>query len=230
MLESIDDLQPGVQRVFQTRDEIRRFYNKIARVYDVLAERSEQPMREKGIAKLDPRLGERLLEIGFGTGHCIVALARAVGPTGRVFGIDLAENMVEIARELVHREGLADRVELVQGDAADLPYEDDFFDGIFSSFTLELFDTPDLPRVLAEWRRVLRPGGRLSVVSLSKEGKQGIVIKAYEWTHQHFPNLLDCRPIYVRRAMEAAGFQIRDAEVDHMWVPVEIVLGVKPQA
>ncbi|RMF38937.1 MAG: methyltransferase domain-containing protein [Planctomycetota bacterium] len=228
MSESIEDIEPGVQRVFQSRDEIRKFYNKIAHVYDLLAERSEQPMRLKGIAKLNPQPGERLLEIGFGTGHCLVELARAVGPTGRVYGIDLSDHMVQLAGELIRREGLEDRVEVTQGDAADLPYEDDFFDGIFSSFTLELFDTPELVQVLAEWRRVLKPGGRLSVVSLSKEGKQGMVIKAYEWTHQHFPNLLDCRPIYVRRALEAAGFEIRDAEIDHMWVPVEIVLGIKP--
>ena len=62
-------------------------------------------------------------------------------------------------------------------------------DGIFMSFTLELFDTPDIPRVLAECNRVLKPGGRLVVVGMSKEGPQGLLIRAFEWTHQHFPNL-----------------------------------------
>ena len=46
---------------------------------------------------------------------------------------------------------------------------------------------------------------------------------------RHFPNLLDCRPIFVRRALESAGFAIRDAEIQHMWVPVEIVLAVKDE-
>jgi SAM-dependent methyltransferase len=67
---------------------------------------------------------------------------------------------------------------------------------------------PDLPHVLAEWKRVLRPGGRLAVVAISKQGKQGVIMKAYEWTHKHFPNLMDCRPIFVSRAIEAAGFTI----------------------
>ena len=75
---------------------------------------------------------------------------------------------------------------------------------------------------------VLRRGGRIVVVGISKEGKQGWVLRAFEWTHRHFPNLMDCRPIYIRRALESAGFQIEDATIDSMWVPVEIVLGMKP--
>jgi demethylmenaquinone methyltransferase/2-methoxy-6-polyprenyl-1,4-benzoquinol methylase len=184
-------------------------------------------MREKGLARLAARPGECLLEIGSGTGHCLVELAEAVGPAGRVHGLDISDTMLALARDLLEKKGLAERVELQQGDAAHMPYADDSMDGTFLSFTLELFDTPEIPRVLAEIQRVLRPGGRLAVVSLSKEGKQGLLLKAFEWTHRHFPNLMDCRPIYTRHAIEAAGFSVSAAEVDHMWVPVEVVLAVK---
>jgi len=74
---------------------------------------------------------------------------------------------------------------------------------------------------------VLRPGGRIGVVAITKEGKEGFAVEAYEWTHQHFPNLLDCRPIFVRRALEDAGFSIRNATIANMWVPVEVVVGAK---
>jgi ubiquinone/menaquinone biosynthesis C-methylase UbiE len=217
-----------ILRVFQSKGERKAFYNKIAKVYDLLAEHSEQPMREAGLERLAAAPGERILEIGFGTGHCLVELARAVGPNGMVYGIDLSEEMLALTQELLAKEDLAGRVEVHCGDAEALPYEGDSLDGVFMSFTLELFDTPEIPRVLAECKRVLRPGGRLAVVAISKEGKQGFLIRAFEWTHRHFPNLMDCRPIYVRRAIEEAGFVIRDAAIDHMWVPVEIVLGVKP--
>jgi demethylmenaquinone methyltransferase/2-methoxy-6-polyprenyl-1,4-benzoquinol methylase len=63
---------------------------------------------------------------------------------------------------------------------------------------------------------------------VSKEGKEGLLVEAYEWTHQHFPNLMDCRPIFVRRAIEAAGYTITDSSIGHMWVPVEIVVAKKP--
>ena len=227
--EAAEDFEPGVLRVFQSKAETKAFYNKIAKVYDLLSEQSEQPMREKGLAQLAAQPSEQILEIGFGTGHCLVDLARAVGAEGKVFGIDLSEEMLARSQELLEREGLADRVELTCGDALSLPYNDNSLDGIFTSFTFELFDTPEIPLVLAEWKRVLKPGGRLAVVALSKVGKQGIVIKVYEWTHKHFPNLMDCRPIYVEKAIAAATFEIKEVHVDHMWVPVEIILAEKPK-
>ncbi|TWT61692.1 class I SAM-dependent methyltransferase [Rubinisphaera italica] len=227
MATDVNEYEPGVLRIFQTKDETKAYYNKIAKVYDLLAEHSEQPMREKGLQKLAAQPGERILEVGFGTGHSVVELAQAVGPTGRVLGVDISDEMVALTNELLQRAGLSERVELTCGDAESLPYEDDSLNGVFTSFTFELFDTPEIPKVLAEWKRVLKPGGRLVVVALSKEGKQGVIMKAYEWTHKHFPNLMDCRPVYARRAIEAAGFDVKETDIEHMWVAVEIVLAFK---
>ena len=217
----------SVLRVLQSKDETRAFYDKISGVYDLLAEHSEGPVRQTGLDKLALAPGERVLEIGYGTGHCLVQMAEAVGPEGKVFGIDLSEGMRARARERVEKEHLIDRVELSCGDATHLPYPDGSMDAVFMSFTLELFDTPEIPQVLAGCARVLRPGGRIGVVAITKEGKEGFAVEAYEWTHQHFPNLLDCRPIFVRRALEDAGFSIRNATIANMWVPVEVVVGAR---
>jgi ubiquinone/menaquinone biosynthesis C-methylase UbiE len=226
--DSSPPYEPGVLRVLQSKEETRHYYNKIAKVYDLLSEDAEKPMREAGIKKLAAKPGESILEIGFGTGHCLVEIARAVGPNGKVLGIDISDQMLALAQELLAKEGLADRAELKCGDAEQLPFQTNSLDGIFFSFTLELFDTPELPKVLAECKRVLRPCGRIVVVAVSREGKHGVMLNLYEWTHRHFPNLMDCRPIYVRRALEAAGCTIKEADVESMWVPVEIVLGEKP--
>jgi len=219
--------QPGVLRVRNSRSKTRAFYNKISGVYDLLAERSEMPIARMGLEMLAPQPGEKILEIGFGTGRTLADLAEAVGTDGRVFGIDLSDGMVEQATARLRRKGVEGLVELVCGDAAALPYGAERLDGVFMSFTLELFDTPEIPVVLAECRRVLRQGGRSLVVGLSRVRPDSLMTGIYEWTHRHFPNLLDCRPILVRRALEDAGFQIRGERVETMWMPVEIVLGVK---
>lgn len=127
----------------------------------------------------------------------------------------------------LQKAGLADRVELACGDAVHLPYPSGSLAAIFMSFTLELFDTPEIPAVLVECKRVLQPGGRIVVVGVSKEGEGGFILPVFEWSHRHFPNLVDCRPIFVRRTLEAAGFRVESADRRAMWVPVEIVLGLK---
>ena len=214
-------------RVFQSREQTRAFYNKISKVYDLLSERSEGPMRRAGLDLLKPADGETILELGFGTGHCIVQLARAVGLRGKVLGVDLSEQMVKLARKHLATAGFAKRAVLRQGDAAHLPYAAGGVDGVFMSFTLELFDTPEIPKILAECRRVLRPGGRIVVVGMSKQGSREPLVPVFEWAHKHFPNFIDCRPIYVREALENANFKIGKVLKRHMWIPVEIVLGIK---
>ncbi len=215
-------------RVFQSREQTKAYYNKISGFYDALADRSEAPVRKAGLDLLKARADERILEIGFGTGHALAALAGAVGPKGMVFGLDLSDRMVRLARKNLDKAGLLERTQLRSGDAARLPYAADTMDGLFMSFTLELFDTSEIPKVLNECKRVLRTGGRIVVVAMSKEGEHEAAIDIFEWAHKHFPNFIDCRPIYVRRALEESGFRIRQSLMKHMWIPVGIILGEKP--
>jgi demethylmenaquinone methyltransferase/2-methoxy-6-polyprenyl-1,4-benzoquinol methylase len=220
---------PGedITRVLTSRSETRAFYNKISRIYDLMAEHSEAPVRQKCLHKLAPRSGETLLEIGCGTGHVTAELARAAGAQGRVYALDLSDGMLGQTRQLLDRQGLGKRVCLCCSDAVKIPLKDSSVDALYTSFTLELFDTPEIAAVLEECRRVLRSGGRLAIAAVTREGHHELLVGAYEWTHRHFPNFLDCRPIFARRSIEAAGFWVQDAEVAMMWVPVEIVLAVK---
>lgn len=218
-----------ISRVNRSKEDARASYNRLSRWYDVIAGSTEKKYRDWGLEKLSARPGESILEIGFGTGHCLVSLAKAVGPTGRVVGVDISDGMLAIARERLQNMGLAERVDLHLGDAARLDFiESGTLDGVFMSFTLELFDNPEIPRVLKECHRILKPSGRLAVVSMTKTNPPGMAVRMYEWFHEHMPNYADCRPIFARQSIEQSGFVIQDVSVSSMWgLPVEIVLGKK---
>ena len=197
-----------ISRVTRPRAAARMTYDRMSGWYDLLAGYWESKPRAQGLELLRVRSGERVLEIGFGTGHSLPRLARAAGPTGQVFGFDLSRGMCSVARGRIGHTDMAQRIGLAQGDAVHLPMRAQACDAIFLSFTLELFDTPEIPRVLAECHRVLRDGGRICIVALSKDGARRWVSRAYEWAHRTWPAVVDCRPIYVRSSLEEAGYTV----------------------
>jgi ubiquinone/menaquinone biosynthesis C-methylase UbiE len=216
-------------RVLRPRAAAREAYNRLARWYDLLAGSSEARLRDRGVAALAVRAGESVIEVGFGTGQALVPLASAVGEQGHVYGIDISDRMVERAQARVEAAGLSAHVELVRGDAVKLPWPDAGFDAVFLSFTLELFDTPDIPIVLGECRRVLRPGGRLGTVAMASRKRAGLMLRLYRWAHRRFPFAVDCRPIAARALVELAGFAVKNSEESSTWgLPVDILVAVKP--
>lgn len=144
-----------ISRVTRSKEVAKSSYNRISNWYDVIAGRFEKRYRNIGLQKLNTKEREIVLEIGFGTGQCILALAQSVGTSGRVYGIDISEGMCTITQSKIKEKGLSERVELTCGDAVQLPFEAEFFDAVYMSFTLELFDTPEIPTVLHECYRVL---------------------------------------------------------------------------
>jgi len=222
-------VEASIKRVNRSKEAARASYNRLSRWYDAIAGSTEKKYRDWGLEKLSAQPGEKILEIGFGTGHCLIALANAVGPQGQVIGLDISDGMLAIAQERLRQEGLNERADLHLGDAAKLDFiESGSLDAIFMSFTLELFDNPEIPRVLQECQRILKPGGRITVVSMTKTNPPGVAVRMYEWFHEVMPNYADCRPIFARQALERSGFVIQDRSVSSMWgLPVEIVLGQK---
>ncbi|MGD0172897.1 MAG: methyltransferase domain-containing protein [Anaerolineales bacterium] len=218
-----------ISRVTRSKAEAQTAYDRMSGWYDLLAGGSEQRFKEQGLQMLNVQSGEAVLEIGFGTGRSLLALARSVRTSGKVYGIDISPGMYRLSQSLLRKAGLADRVELKIGDAAELPFPSESIDAIFISFTLELFDTPEIPNVVAECRRVLRRGGRLCVVSMTQQERPSMMVGLYEWAHRTFPAWADCRPIQAQLFLKQAGFETLESKEQSMWgLPVEIILAKRP--
>jgi ubiquinone/menaquinone biosynthesis C-methylase UbiE len=112
---------------------------------------------------LDPQPGERVLEVGPGTGYYSLEVAEWVGPDGRLDVFDLQQEMLDHTTARARQRGL-ENLHPTQGDARELPYPDATFDAAF--LVTVLGEIPDQAAALRELRRVLKPGGRLVVGEL----------------------------------------------------------------
>lgn len=212
----------------RSKKEAREAYDRISRYYDFTEGIFEKKHVNTALDLLNIKKGETVLEMGPGTGNALVRMAEEVGRNGSVYGIDISPRMIKKASRKIRRRKLSDGVRLTCGDALRLPYKSSWFDAVFLSFTLELFDTPEIPAVLKEIKRVLKPGGRIGVVSLSKEVGDSLFIKVYEWAHLKFPRYLDCRPIYAARHIRCSGFEINYKRKEKIFLaPIEMVVGIK---
>lgn len=222
------DVHQG-KSITRSKEATKSGYDGLSKWYDAITGSYLRKSRERGLQKLSAKNGETVLEIGFGTGHGITALAKSVGNTGNVYGLDISEGMRSVAQNRIEKAGLSHRVKLNVGDAANLPFEDNFFDAIFTSFALELLEAHELPIVLHECQRVLKAGGRIGVVSLSKKAEGNkIMAFFYRAAYRYYPNLAG-HPHLVQKALEEARFQTQDAEQLSVWgLPVEIIIACKP--
>ncbi len=209
-----------ISRVTRSHAQARASYDRLSRWYDWLEGGWENGPRRLGLDLLQLKAGEKLLEIGCGTGTSLLE----VPSQGCAAGIDLSFSMLRMAHDRLVKAGKD--LKLVEGDALRLPFPSGTFDLVFMAFTLELMDTPEIPAVLGEVRRVLQPGGRLGIVSSSKLGGAGFMTRLYEWSHALLPALVDCRPIYARRALEDASFIVAEYHlVSRTGLGIEIAVG-----
>jgi arsenite methyltransferase len=151
----------------------------------------------------DLREGEVVLDLGSGGGIDVLLSAQRVGPRGRAYGLDMTDEMLELARENQRRAGI-ENVEFLRGTIEDVPLPDDAVDVVISNCVINL--SGDKPRVFREAARVLRPGGRFAVsdVVADEDMKEATRREMAAWTGCIAGALTADE---FRAELEAAGFE-----------------------
>jgi demethylmenaquinone methyltransferase/2-methoxy-6-polyprenyl-1,4-benzoquinol methylase len=141
------------QRVHNVFEKISDNYDKMN---SVISFQQHIKWRKDTMKKMNVQPGSKALDVCCGTADWTIALAEAVGPTGGVTGLDFSQNMLNVGIEKVKELGLK-QVELVHGNAMELPFPDNSFDYVTIGFGLR--NVPDYLQVLKEMHRVVKPGG-----------------------------------------------------------------------
>ncbi len=213
-------------------EAIRRAYDLFSGTYGWLGVPLERKARMIGLERVAVRPGEKVLEVAVGPGATFVEILRRVGPGGEAVGVDLSPRMLDRTRRRAARAGWKD-VGLQEADARRLPFPDGAFDVLYSSYMLDLIPLGEMPVVLGEFLRVLKPGGRLALVNFSKREAGGRTLweRFYEALPRRWVPYVagGCRPVVMAGAVERAGFRDLEQQFVPGLLPSEVVIARRPE-
>jgi len=151
------------------KKQVEAMFDKIAFRYDFLnrflSAGIDVGWRKKAIKLLLPMHPEKILDVATGTGDFALTSYEILKPE-KITGIDISEGMLELGRKKIIKAGLANRIELLNGDSEAILFEDNSFDAVTVAFGVRNFE--NLEQGLSEIKRVLKPGGRLIILECTK--------------------------------------------------------------
>jgi demethylmenaquinone methyltransferase/2-methoxy-6-polyprenyl-1,4-benzoquinol methylase len=164
-----DEVVPDKQSALAKKRQVADMFNDIAGRYDFLnrflSAGTDRRWRKKAIAELREVHPKIILDVATGTADVAILAFKLLNPL-KIVGIDIAESMLELGRKKIEKLRLADKIELVAGDGETINYGPHSFDAITVAFGVRNFE--NLENGLSEMLRVLKPGGKISILEFSK--------------------------------------------------------------
>ncbi|PWK06639.1 demethylmenaquinone methyltransferase [Tumebacillus permanentifrigoris] len=156
---------------FASKEEkVHYVFEHIAKRYDlmnsVLSAGFHKRWRKITMAKMNVQPGQAAIDVCSGTGDWAISLAQHVGPTGKVVGLDFSQEMLRYSYPKIEAAGVQKQTSMIHGNAMELPYEANTFHFATNGFALR--NVPDVPTVLSEMMRVVKPGGLVVSLELNK--------------------------------------------------------------
>ncbi|KAA3644239.1 MAG: class I SAM-dependent methyltransferase [Chloroflexi bacterium] len=190
--------------------ELRKAYDRRSRAYSWFVAPAEFKYHLRALELADIQLADQILEVATGPGHTLLELVKRVHRDNVVHGVDLSAKMLELAKDYVNKAGYKN-ISLKQSDARELIFPDDSFDVLYNGYMLDLIPFDEMGQVLMEFARVLKPGGKLVLLNMSKEMQSSF--SSREFLYQVLPRKLvlylmgSCRPVLMEPYVNAAGFR-----------------------
>jgi demethylmenaquinone methyltransferase/2-methoxy-6-polyprenyl-1,4-benzoquinol methylase len=152
--------------------EIRAIFDRIAPVYDQLNDwlslGQHHIWKAMAIKWSNPKLGDTCLDLCCGSGDIALGLARRVGATGSVYGVDFSPNLLASAKERSQKQYPQPNITWVEADVLNLPFDNNQFDAATMGYGLR--NVKDIPRSLQELQRVLKPGAKAAILDFHRPG------------------------------------------------------------
>lgn len=240
MKQIINHISPEtepIKKILFDQERARKKFDRVAPYYFWIMGALEVKPNKRALTMANIKEGEHVLDIGIGTGWVLERLVPLVGTTHVTYGIDYSVGMKKVALRNLAKKKYDTAVQITTACVQNMPYKENYFDVVFASFIIDLLPAEEIPTALNEIKRVLKPGGRLIVVSMTKQGS-GIyrfARKVYEWMYYKWPTICgyrtSCRPIYIENDILRTGLSITNYElttITGFLFPVAIIEARKP--
>lgn len=205
-----------------SQNNISAVYDKLSCIYDIWGKLTESRARSRAIELADIMDGQNILEVAVGTGLAFYEIVKR-NPRGANFGIDLSQGMLDKAKTRLSKLTGANYT-LGLGTAFALPQSDGSIDVLINNYMFDLISFDDMNTVLLEFKRVMKPGGRLVLVNMTRGERFGSGL--YDFIYRLSPETMGgCRGVRLTDKLTQHGFTVETREyVQQMLFPSEVII------